>query len=229
MQTTRYCCSHAAQASTGHNDWEMQYNRLLAAQENRSVHPFREDNPDELWQVVENFCNVFREVPDDQKRKLLSRPLFPDSVDFDTPCSRETAKPLYYIMFCANEKALELVAPYLTADDIASLGPHNSTLVHCLIYGIEKGSTYFGNPKACIEWLLRYNDALKQQKNRFGQTPLDLLYQVRLKLLSTLRHIGHYGSSFTDVKGGSYLLTVAMCSAFFTQVDEVTKVLKAGA
>lgn len=216
--------------------WNEDYQALLASQEKRGLHPLVEDNPDIIRKVTEKFFEIFNRAPVEERRKLATSPLFPETVQFIGETSRDSTRPLNYIMFTAHKAALEAITPYLTDEDWNRKGPYGSNFVHGLIAGMEKNATKGGDPVGCISDLLRKFPNLASQANRFGTKPLAYLQTIIPKLESNQIEIqrcggGGYGGlnrvvTVTDRKGGWYNEYEGDYDTMIYQAREIEKLLR---
>lgn len=221
--------------------WEVDYNQLLASQKERGIHPIHDHNPDVMKKIVQDFLSVFCQIPDQDvalKKRIATAPLFPKGIQFreDFEESIETARPLNYIMFTANKKALDILSPYLKEEDWLRPGPYGSTFVHCVISGIEYNCSSLGEPAACVEELVKRYPDLKTKPNLFGTSPSSYLNTVIPKLNSNYNHINSHGGggyggmnktiTTSDNHGGSYNETMSQYERLLEEAEKVKHILK---
>lgn len=185
--------------------------KLREEQRKRGVAPVDEVNPNILMEVSERFLEIFKAAPAHLKKQIANEPLFPS----DANVKLDHVRPINYIIFTANVEALELIADYLSDEEWLKRGPYESTLMHCLIAGIEKLATEKGDPLKCAEFLWKKFPSLTRKKNQYKTAPFRYAKQVAGTLIYNSRKIGNDGAStygggslrigVTDSVGGSYV------------------------
>lgn len=162
------------------------YLELLESQKKRAIHPLY-DTIESVDKISQTFLKVFLECYLDEREQIVWAPLFPSDTEFvgdSTSESIETACPIHYVMYSANKVALSTIAPYLKKDEWLGLTSYKSTLMHCIIIGIQRGSPLVGgDPMECAKLLLQKAPVLATQKNGAGSTPLDSIMHVREEAL----------------------------------------------
>ncbi len=165
--------------SSENSTWQQKYEALIEAQGKCSLHPLS-DPPEHLIEVKNKFMEIFDKAPEEKRRQLVKEPLFPLSTKFKK-LSRDSAKPLNYIMFCGDFEALKKIAPYLNPEDYLALGPYDSTFMHCLISGFQKRViklNFDPGSLECAKFLLEKAPELAVKKNNLGTTPLSFAKEV---------------------------------------------------
>lgn len=194
--------SNTVNSQSEQKSWEVDYNKLLAFQKERGIHPVHDHNPDIMKKIVQDFLSAFCQISEQDvalRKRIATAPLFSQEIQFreDFEESIETARPLNYIMFTAHKKALDILSPYLKKEDWLRPGPYGSTFVHCVISGIENNCSSSGEPTACVEELVKRYPDLKTKPNMFGTSPLSYLKDVMPKLQRNYDYINSQG-------GGGY-------------------------
>jgi hypothetical protein len=216
--------------------WKEGYDKLLALQEKRAVHPLNEDNPKIFHERVDLFLEVFLQAPEEKKQFLATSPLFPEHVKFiQFEKDIKTTKPLNYVMFTARKDALDAIAPYLKDEDWKALGPYGSTFMHCVVAGLEKKVSRRGQPTIVVNYLLNRFPELRTKRNEWETTPLDYIRKVLPSLESDLSMIKTHGGggwcglnpcyTFKDVCDGRYNLTASDLEILIFETEEITKLL----
>lgn len=231
---------HTSQ-TTENNNWNSEYDQLIETIIKRGVHPVKEDNPDELCRITNQFLRIFEKAPEESKQKLATCSLFPANFQFKDKFaeSSDSTRPLNYVMFCAHYRGLKTLMPYLNDEDLLRRGPYQSTFLHALIAGLEKESAAYGEPEECMAELLTRFPDLKSTKNMFGASPLDYLQtKVKPDLIENLEFIkkkgrpDRWGSSISictqDLKGGSYFSYDTTYQALIEQAGKMEHLLKQG-
>jgi len=173
----------------------LSHKAFLQSQGKTKIHPLN-DTIEGINKVTQSFIKLFEKAPDHMKPTLATSPLFPEDVKFpgNSPGQRNSTCPLNYVMFAANEKALKMLCPYLKQEDWKKLGPFDSTFMHCIIAGIEKGSVQAGgNPIGCAKTLIEKFPSSKDKPNQFDQRPICYLQVVKEKLRENANFIETHG------------------------------------
>lgn len=233
--------SNPINSQTESKSWEIAYQDLLANQKKRGIHPVHDHNPDVMRKVVKEFIAIFNQIPDQSiavKEMIATSPLFPKEMHFNENFeeSRDTTRPLNYIMFAANKKALEVLSPYLKEEDWLRPGPYGSTVMHCVISGMEYNCASEGEPAACLEELIKRYPSLKNKTNSFGTTPLAYLYTVIPKLKDNLNYINRNGGggfggmnkciTTSDNHGGDYNESASQYEILLNEAEKIKKILQ---
>lgn len=227
------------QTTIPHGDLEFlqAYQEFLSAQRKHPVHPLHDSDQD-IRKITQTFLNLFSKTPAHMKKMLATSPLFPEDIDFKSYGeSRESTRPLNYVMFLSHFEALEQLRPYLEKKDWECLGPYGSTFMHCIIAGIQKGPRVSTTRKTveCAKALLGHYPDAKNKKNAFHETPLEFLQNVKSKLKSNLDHIQSHGGggmgglnkciSFTDEAGNRIIESTGDYEFALQELADLEKLL----
>ncbi len=172
------------------------------------------------------FIRFFQNAPENQKRELLKKSLFPKgSKHSSTP---HHTRPLNYLIFTGHIKALEAIETYLKDEDWLCRGPYESTFVHCLIAGMEKTVTKRGDPLACLHLLLKKFPSLAWKVNEMGTKPKTYLEVVLPKLRRNLVHVEKTGRE-KKWEFGTWI-SVRDCKEkpYWESYDEIKDTIEAG-
>jgi len=179
------------------------YHGFLKMQAERGTHPGNEENPRHIQLVVKSFLDIFKYAPQDKKKYLATNPLVPNGTKFKSG-SVQWATPLNYICSTANIEALDAIIPYLSPEDWNQPSPKNSTLIHCIIAGMDKlHSKMTGNPIKCLKRVLSINPTLRTKSNAQGITPQEYLSKHVIPNLKRNRqkYFGKGGHGFNGPRG----------------------------
>jgi hypothetical protein len=166
-----------------------QYDALLENQAQDGTLPLFADSA-RVQKVKDVFMSIFKEASEGERSEIADRPLFPKNTRFThlDDCVKagamtDSAHPINYVLFCADLDALQLIDPYLDKHVYQRRGPYKSTFMHCLLSGIEKGSSNIKQVVECAQFLLKKDPSLAKEENGLNTTPKEyadwILTQVK--------------------------------------------------
>lgn len=184
--------------------WEDSYSGLRTIVK-ASPHPVKA-TLDMLNKTNFDFMTIFKTIPEGKRREIVDMPLREmgdagELLDFEN-----STRPLNYIIFTGDYESLKQIEPYLTDASYDRKGPFVSTLMHCLLAGIEKLNAHRGVPSIvkCAEFILSKRPSFATTTNGYGTSPLEYIEHVTRTIdrkMDEIRRLGYKGMYIKDEDG----------------------------